>query len=123
MAFLAGQKLRASELNPGAWQVLSLTNGWAPRAGYYVPSYRLDGDEVELVGGLINGTATNGTVVGTLASGFWPAADQPLPCLANNGNMYGVFIRTNGDIELFHSEGASPTFTAVYLMGSFPLSV
>lgn len=125
MAINAGDEIVAADLSPGEWIALDLQNGWAPRTGYFTPSYRLlsDSNEVEFAGGMIDGTATNGTVIANLPAGYRPAYDQPAPVVANNGYTIGVFVRSSGDVELFHFEGTSPSFSAVYFVGSIPLEV
>ncbi|NIJ10632.1 hypothetical protein FHU38_000976 [Saccharomonospora amisosensis] len=116
MHFLAGQKLRASDLNEGPWVPLTLLAGWVQRTGYYVPAVRLLMDEstVQLRGGLSGGTVTAGTVFATLAAEFRPAASVSFAVSANDSGAGGaagnprVFVRTNGNMEIWGIAGTSP---------------
>lgn len=118
----SGQEIPAAALVPEPWQTLSLQNGWVARGGYYTPSYRREpGELVRLVGGMIDGTNDNGTIIATLPAGYRPASDQPLALLGNDGRLCGLFARTTGELEIFKSSDTSPS--AIYLMGWFPLEV
>lgn len=77
MAFLAGQKLRASLLSvylADDWNAITLQNSWANRGGYAVSSYRKiwDGAALEIVLNCTTGTVTSGTTVFNLPAGFRP---------------------------------------------------
>lgn len=116
MAYLAGRKLRASELAYGPWVPLSLQAGWSQRTGYHEPAARLspDGSRVELRGGLSGGTTTAGTVFAVLDADLRPTASVSFAVSANDSGSGGtagnprVFVRTNGNMEIWGIAGSSP---------------
>lgn len=122
MALRAGRAIRAEHLVPEAWKTLDLLAGWEARPGYPVPSFRrVRGDEqVQMIGGMIDGTTDNGTVVARLPEGYRPANDIALPVVANSGESIGLFARINGDLEIFRSSDAK-SFSALYITAAFPL--
>lgn len=59
-------------LSPGTWELLSLDNGWSNIAGYIPAQVRIQQSGLALlVGHIQGGTVTSGTLIGTLASGFY----------------------------------------------------
>lgn len=108
------------------WTEITYQNGWGRRAdaGFFVPSARINAlGHVELSGAVFKvGGGNNGTSIGNLPAKYRPAAHVFLPLPTNNGNAYAINILTNGNMNLLHSQGASPTFNTVILGGSYPLA-
>lgn len=69
-------------ITPGVWTALPLSNSWTAIAGR-VARYRQFLDMVQLEVSISGGTATNGTVVGTLPTGFRPAYPFALPIVTS----------------------------------------
>lgn len=121
MALRAGGIIHAQDLVPEPWQNLELQNGWEPRAGYVVPSFRkIPGQQVQLIGGMIGGATETMTVFATLPEGYRPSNHTALPLITNAGETVGLFVRLNGDLEIFRAADVA-SFTAVYFTASFPL--
>ncbi len=63
---------QVSSLTPGSWEDITLSGGWSNLSGY-IPAMsqiaRLGA--VQIVGHLTGGTTTDGTVIGTLTSGYY----------------------------------------------------
>lgn len=59
-------------LQPGAWENLTLQNGWSSTAGYIPAQVRiLQAGMTQLIGHIQGGSTSDGTVIGTLTSGFY----------------------------------------------------
>lgn len=82
----------------GAWVAASLINSWvALGSGFQTPRYRLNGDVVELEGGIKSGTT--GTAALTLPGGFVPAATHRFTVDASGGAAF-VAIGTDGNVQI-----------------------
>ena len=65
---------QVSALTPGDWELLTLEAGWTSLPGYIPAQVRiLQNGMSQLVGHIEGGTVTNGTVIGTLTSGYYNA--------------------------------------------------
>jgi len=72
----------AEEITPGAWQALSLLNGWTNRTGQVAAQIRMvNSVAVEVVGTITAGTVTAGTVLFDVPTGFAPQNDQIFPAV------------------------------------------
>jgi hypothetical protein len=59
-------------LQPGAWELLTLANGWVNIPGYIPAQVRILGaGQAQIVGHVENGTTTDGTVIGTVGGGYF----------------------------------------------------
>jgi hypothetical protein len=90
----------------GEWTVLPLASGFSAAAGYYVPSYRIIGREVQLRGSATKSTTlVSGDVWATLPVGARPGTDMDIVMGMThgvNGANYGAcrgIVRANGTIE------------------------
>ena len=63
---------QVSSLTPGDWEDITLSGGWSNVAGYIPAQVRiLQSGMSQLVGHIQGGTVTDGTLIGTLAGGFF----------------------------------------------------
>jgi hypothetical protein len=63
---------QVSSLAPGAWEDITLSAGWVNTAGYIPAQARiLQAGMSQVVGHIQGGTVTDGTVIGTLTSGYY----------------------------------------------------
>lgn len=118
MSAVAGQKLTASGLNtltqPGTWQTASLVNSWTASSGVAGVFYRLlPENSVEVIGDIINTTATGNSQFTTLAAGFRPAGTQNHPAgwnnpaSSNSATPPWVSVASNGNMSLIGIEAAN----------------
>lgn len=125
MIYYVGQKVRAADMNPGAWQTITLAASWVNRAGYSIASYRLlaGGNSVQVVLNISGGTTTNDTTIFTLASGFRPLATQQVPIIGRIASApqqnNALKINTDGTCNIFDI-GASATLHANF---TFPIDI
>lgn len=123
--FVAGQRLRAEDLNAlahGEWQDMVLQNGWVARAGFQGPRYRFaPGGKVEFGGTINGGTTTSGTLLFTLPVEYRPDFDAGAPLILNSGEVAGISAKANGRVELFVSSGAA-SWGAATFTGYIPLT-
>jgi hypothetical protein len=71
---LQSQAAAATALQPGAWSAITLQAGWSNVAGAVPAQVRLlTSTTVQVIGNISGGTVTSGTVIGTLAPGFYNA--------------------------------------------------
>jgi hypothetical protein len=69
---LQSQAAASQALVPGDWEAILLTGGWSALAGFIPPQVRIMQNGMsQLIGHITGGTVTNGTVIGTLTSGFF----------------------------------------------------
>lgn len=114
MTYNVGQKVRASELNPGEWQTITLAASWTNRATYAVASYRkiLADTTLHIVLNITGGTTTNGTTIFTLAAGFRPLTVVQIPVVtriaAAPQQLGAIEIDTSGVAKIYDI-GASTT--------------
>lgn len=85
------------------WETLTLQNGWTHQTGRYEPSaIRHPTGQIELCGGMQDGTNTDGTVVMTVPSNCIPQADVRIPVTVGAGeNARAVIRETTGDVEVY----------------------
>jgi hypothetical protein len=63
---------QVSSLAPGDWELVTLSAGWTNVAGYIPAQARiLQAGMSQIVGHIQGGTVTDGTVIGTLTSGYY----------------------------------------------------
>ena len=63
---------QVSSLSPGSWEDITLSAGWSNTAGYIPAQARiLQNGMSQIVGHIQGGTVTDGTVIGTLTSGYY----------------------------------------------------
>jgi hypothetical protein len=95
----------------GPWVALSLLNGWAVVGGTHVPAYRLNGDTVQLRGGLNSGPATS-SVIATLPVAVSPAAAVYIPVAAGGSSavLPSVNIGTSGNLAYTAGTGVGDMF-------------
>ena len=63
---------QVSSLAPGSWEDITLSGGWANTAGYIPAQARiLQAGMSQIVGHIQGGTVSDGTVIGTLTSGYY----------------------------------------------------
>lgn len=106
MAFLAGQKLRASELAPGPWQPVTFVNGWTNLGGTWsTVAYRKHPTGlVELRGACLGGTIANGTTLYVLPTGYRPTAGHEAHAVANltSGSADPLIrILSTGEVQIY----------------------
>ena len=71
-AQIAGVQAQVAALQPGAWALISLGAGWANLGGYIPAQVRiLQNGMSQVIGHIHGGTVTDGTLIGTLAGGFF----------------------------------------------------
>lgn len=103
--FTAGRKVRASQLNsllaPTTWTAIPGATEFG--AGQQVPQYRKFGDRVELRG--LFAAAANGTVLGTLPTGFRPPAPLLFPTMTESGTGNRMDVLANGQIIRIYGGG------------------
>jgi hypothetical protein len=69
---LQSQAAASQALVPGDWEAILLTGGWSNLAGYIPAQARImQAGMTQIVGHITGGTVTNGTVIGTLTSGYF----------------------------------------------------
>ena len=125
MTYYVGQKVRASELNPGAWQTITLGASWTNRATYAVASYRLlpGGFNVQLVLNITGGTTTNATTIFTFASGFRPASIVQVPLISRIAaapQVMGALEIDTAGVAKIYDIGAS---TTLHTNAVFPIDL
>jgi hypothetical protein len=111
--FTAGQRLTASLLNalatPGDWQEATLINSWEGGGAGDVNGlyYRLNtSGDVDIIGDIINASATGNSVCAVLAAGYIPSVSQNLPAQWNDPQSSNsptppwVNVLTSGDIQI-----------------------
>lgn len=106
---VAGQKLTSALLGIPPWTAMSLSASWVNfGSGFTTAQYRLWPliNEVELIGTISGGTATNGTVIFTLPSGYIPASTTNNPVNAGTSTNPYFQVNTLGQIVL-NNIGAS----------------
>lgn len=65
---------QVSSLTPGDWELVTLSGGWSNVAGYIPAQVRIvQAGMSQVVGHIEGGTVTDGTVIGTLTSGYYNA--------------------------------------------------
>lgn len=65
---------QVSSLTPGDWELVTLSAGWSNVAGYIPAQVRIVQNGMsQLVGHIQGGTVSDGTVIGTLTSGYYNA--------------------------------------------------
>lgn len=103
---------------PGAWTAPTLLNSWVNvGAPQQVAQYRKVGDMVQLRGSVKNGTATSGTTIYTLPTGFRPPTQHIFVTL-DGANAAGRFdVDTSGNVLI--QVGSNAQFT---LIGQFSTS-
>ena len=74
-AQIAGVSAQVAAMQPGAWALISLQAGWANLGGYIPAQVRiLQNGMSQVIGHIHGGTITDGTLIGTLAGGFFNTA-------------------------------------------------
>jgi hypothetical protein len=69
---LQSQVAALSALKPGAWENITLQNGWSNVAGYVPAQVRiLQSGTTQIIGHIQGGGTSDGTVVGVLGKGFY----------------------------------------------------
>ena len=65
---------QVSSLTPGDWELVTLGGGWSNVAGYIPAQVRIvQAGMSQVVGHIEGGTVTDGTIIGTLTSGYYNA--------------------------------------------------
>lgn len=68
---------QVSSLTPGDWTDITLAAGWSNLAGYIPAQARImQAGMAQIVGHIEGGTTANGTIIGTLAAGYYNTAYQ-----------------------------------------------
>lgn len=94
---------------PPALIAPSLLNSWANFGGSaQVAGYLKDAGYVHLTGVVKDGTATPGTVIFTLPSGYRPAAEETF-VVASNGAYGECVIQSDGDVTI--NAGSNTSFS------------
>lgn len=107
-----------------SWHSLTPKNSWTNLSGYTPFQYRAIGSppkSVQVVGNLVPGTITAGTVLGTLPTGYLPTKQQ-YDCAYTDvtSASAGVHIDTSGNLKVF---GVSSGATVLGINSIFPLDV
>lgn len=101
------------------WTPLNLINGWSARAGWHVPSIRLNVlGHAELRGGMQGGNTTSGTVLATVDAKYRPQSNVTIPIATNNGYCALLECQPDGDL-LFVRNATAPAITSLFLSGSY----
>ena len=106
----------------GAWQTITLLNGWSNSAGYTTARYRFesDGVTVRLAGTITGGTVTSGTPIFTLATAYTPSADR-LMTVVNTNTVNGLLV-AGSSVELVQIGSIAISNTYMSLECTFPLT-
>lgn len=112
MAILAGQRIKAADLVPEAWQSVIFENGWSDLgAGWSAVSYRKHPKTglVELRGACSGGTKTNGTTIYTLPTGYRPAAHEAhaIANLTSGSADPLIRILSTGEVQIHGMESST----------------
>ncbi len=105
---------------PETWKLAILQNGWTNAGGTNAKAqYKLlSTNEVKITGVISPGTKTDGTLLFTLASAYWPAKQQriPLTTQGSTGTPTQVpflNINTNGQCTIIGVNVAGTTFVGI----------
>jgi hypothetical protein len=134
---LQSQAAATTALVPGDWEDILMTAGWSALSGFIPPQVRiLQNGMSQLIGHITGGTTANGTVIGTLTSGFFNtvhahtfAANAVAGAAAVShagalGNTAGALSNTAGSLSDLDSSpnspaGSNPTPTSGAPGGSY----
>lgn len=100
---LAGTYPNPSLAAPEAWHALPFASGWSSYGGgFEAVAYRLDQLGNVVLRGLTNGPANppNGTTIGTLPTGYWPALTHRDEAICGIGQAIMIDITSAGAITL-----------------------
>lgn len=111
-----------------SWKTLVTGNGWAGRAGYQGPCYRLvpyPENHVEIVAHVVNGTKTSGILLATLPTGYRPASIARIPMSGGTGSTGQASgtaeIATNGQVTMWDFVWTGSWCQTI--VGMFPLDL
>lgn len=117
--------LLAGEQDSGWMALPTLWSAWSPATGYYAPSARKRGDEVEIRGSATtSGTTPRNSIVGTVPSGFAPASKAlvSIETDQNSGVPAAGIVDTSGNITIVTNALSYSSGTQFFLGGSYPLT-
>lgn len=108
---------------PDSWHGSTLKAGWGGklRVSYADPWRRLV--HIASVGNMTPGNTGNGTIIGTLPTGYWPKSLQQFPVSTDNNNTaQGAHfaLETNGEIRCW---GIASTAKAIGVNATYPLDL
>ena len=113
---------------PEVWTGGGLGNGWTNRPGAFAPfSYRrvaAPANSIQIVGEIVPGTLTDGTVIANLPAGYRPLHPQLFSGRLGTASRICAFVLgTNGDIQIFDAAGTGTTLVQIYGGQPLPLDV
>lgn len=109
MCYFDGTNMHAVTQTDSGWQNQSLLNSWANTGGSWANlSARKYNGQLHLRGQVDHASATTGSVIATLPSGYRPSVDKQIGLIDSAGNVRRVEIQADGDI-IYHGAAVAIT--------------
>lgn len=122
---LAAAEPGAATLTTETWHTLTLKNGWTNLAGgYTAANYRAIGSppkSVQVVGTIVPGTLTDGTVIATLPAGYLPVKQAyHVVYTDSTSSSAGLHIDASGNLKIY---GVTTGATVVGINAIYALDI
>jgi hypothetical protein len=99
ICYFDGANMHAITQTDSGWQDQTMLNSWANTGGSWASlSARKRNGEIHLRGQVGHASATTGSIIATLPTGYRPAVDKQIGLIDSTGTMRRVEVQADGDI-------------------------
>lgn len=103
------------EITIDTWHDMTLGNGWTDRANHTPLQYTHSptSDHTMLIGQIVPGTLTDGTVIATLPVGYRPSNEVVILARRGASVFCTLAVQSNGQIQIFDAAGSGATLVQI----------